>query len=140
MCVWLACSFDSYIDSKSYHLAPHHPLTHSFASCHSIAKFQKRVANADGELTFELIGDPLDLKMFDTANWMLSEPSVTEEEQIDTTKKAMKKRISDSYSIVAPSGEIGMCVVLTYPVTVYIVTVCIVAMYGTLTHMLCGHV
>jgi magnesium-transporting ATPase (P-type) len=56
-------------------LDPGDMMLHAFASCHSLARLYKTTVKA-GEPDFELIGDPLELKMFEMTHWHLLETRV----------------------------------------------------------------
>ena len=56
-------------------LSPMTPLFHSLAACHSLARLIKKNPKP-GEPDSEIIGDPLEIKMFDMTQWHFDEPRV----------------------------------------------------------------
>lgn len=51
-------------------------IVHSFASCHSLAQYVRRTV-LPGQSPLELIGDPLDIKMFAITQWSLHDPATS---------------------------------------------------------------
>lgn len=67
------------------------PLMHCLASCHSLTKIDEKI-----------IGDPLDLQMFEATGWILEEPDVDDENKFDllapTILKPKKKSAASNFT------------------------------------------
>lgn len=91
----LLCRFSPFVETAVG--LPHtDALYHSLGTCHSLARLIKKHA-LPGEPDSEIIGDPLEIKMFEMAKWQLHEP------RVGTASRAALQTIMMTHTVLIPS-------------------------------------
>ena len=74
-------------------------MLHAFGTCHSLARLIKKDCQP-GEPDSEIIGDPLEIKMFDMTRWHLVEPRVG-----TGASRAVLQSIHQTHTVLIPSSH-----------------------------------
>jgi magnesium-transporting ATPase (P-type) len=92
----LLFSFESFM-ANARAMSSTDAMYHSFATCHSLARLLKKHV-APGEPDSEIIGDPLEIKMFDMTGWHLLEP------RVGSASKAALASILETHTVLVPTN------------------------------------